>query len=670
LTEQAVHQLLTDTGHTLGPRTHIPGHTTDTTDTPHTTVEQALTDAGLPLHDTDHPQRLTFTGHLLLSHWATHLTTTHPTPHTPETAHTTAHTIAHQLANNPDPYIPSLTQWLLPPTTPEPTTKPTRAKPTLKPRRAQPIPAKINRRDVPVKIAPRPQLPAPLIPHTPDTVHITARQLANNPDPYIPSLTEGLLSLTTPQPTTSKPRRAKPTTKPTPAKSNRRGAAVTPLPWPQLPARLTIGPELQKLRDIVDAFIYKPEEIRTDGDHFGAALLISLQRTQKDKALDRKNYVENMAPGLSGPQAFMRLLGIFQAAGAFVTQGKKVEVAVMSPAQLRDVIILKEWPGADGKYITSHAAAQQLWGRFAASRRSHVVDGVWSMTNWKDGGVLQLLADAVAEIALDLRGNNLPLDERFIASLIWRDHRAIEDQAVIIHAILRARGIIEQPWPQPPIPLTAGPNLQLLRDTVDQFRHNERERLRTDGDRVRTTLLISLKRTPEDAPLVRQKYVDDLTSELSDDLARMQLLGMFQAAGAFIGQGATGGANLMNPTQLRDVVILKEWPEINGQHTTSYTAASQIWITALAKTRQHVVDGVWMMTNWEDGGVLQLLADAVAEIALDLRGNNLPLDERFIASLIWRDHRAIEDQAVIIHAILLARGIIKPGVKPQLPPRS
>ncbi|MFE5302156.1 hypothetical protein, partial [Streptomyces sp. NPDC056632] len=440
------------------------------------------------------------------------------------------------------------------------------------------------------------------------------------------------------------------------------------------PARLTIGPELQKLRDIVDAFIYKPEEIRTDGDRFGAALLISLQRTQKDDALDRKNYVENMAPGLSEPQALMRLLGIFQAAGAFVPHGKRVKV-VMSPAQLRDVIILKGWPGADGKYLTSHAAAQQIWGRSLATLRSRVVDGVWRMTNWNDGGVLQLLADAVAEIALDLKRNNLPLDERFIASLIWRDHRAIEDQAVIIHAILRARGIIhailrargiiEEPWPQPPIPLTAGPNLQLLRDTVDQFRHNERERLQTDGDRVRTTLLISLKRTHKDAPLVRQKYVDYLTSELSDELARMQLLGMFQAAGAFIGQGANGGVSVMNPTKLRDVVILKEWPEINGQHTTSYTAASQIWIKTLAKTRQHVVDGVWMMTNWNDGGVLQLLADAVAEIALDLKRNNLPLDERFIASLIWRDHRAIEDQAVIIHAILRARGIIKPGVKSQ-----
>ncbi|MFE5302431.1 hypothetical protein ACFRFD_39360, partial [Streptomyces sp. NPDC056632] len=634
LTEQAVHQLLTDTGHTLGPRTHIPGHTTDT---PHTTVEQALTDAGLPLHDTDNPQELTPTGHLLISHWATHLTTTHPThptPHTPETAHTIAHTIAHQLANNPDPYIPSLTQWLLPPPTQAPT--PTTQAPT---------------------------------PTTTQTSTSTTRATRGRPRG------RPTTRATRDRPTTRVPQR----TIPAPQRT-------TPAPWPELPASLAVGPAFQKLRNTVDAFTRNPSrQLTTDNARAETVLLMSLGRTREDKPVKSAAYIGYLAVDSVDYIASMRIMGMFVAGGAPVNAGAGGGISFR---KLKDVVDLKgSQYQKDGKWVnmSSHQLSKWMWGQGA---KQYVVSGVWAMMDWYTEGVFKVFADAVVEIAGQLQSVGMAVDPRNIAKLIWRDGRAIDEQAVMVDAILREWGVIEGHNPPPDghvfygrtvrvrpdrrtravighgiqLPLSGvqqGSKLEHIKNIVKEFKYNRDERLHTDHHRAATALLISLKRTVGDSILTRHQYVSHLTALKRSDYL---LQGMFAAAGVFMLRRKD---DALDTSQLKSIMALKGKAGKNGIPLTPRDVVSRIWGPSLSDSeirhKMHVVAGIWAMMNWDDGGIFQALADAVVEIFARLKDSEHTLDERerTIARNIWGDHRALDDQAVIVHAILRAKGMVQ-----------
>ncbi|MFE5302449.1 hypothetical protein ACFRFD_39455, partial [Streptomyces sp. NPDC056632] len=609
LTEQAVHQLLTDTGHTLGPRTHIPGQDSDG---PHTaTIEQALTDAGLPLHDTDHPQELTPTGHLLISHWATHLTTTHththPTPHTPETAHTTAHTIARQLANNPTPYIPSLTQWLLPPPTQAPT--PTTQGPGHRPSTRVPR----RRRDIPA------------------------------------------------------PRR------------------TTPVRWPQLPASFAVGPAFQKLRNTVDAFTRNPSrQLTTDNARAETVLLMSLGRARKDKPVKSAAYIGHLAVDSVDYFASMRIMGMFVAGGAQVDTRK----SGVSFRELKDIVDLKGSRYQKGDRwiaMTPSRLAKMIWGQHV---KLYIVSGVWAMMEWHAEGVFKELADAVVEIADQLQSAGMAAGPRSIAKLIWRDGRAIDEQAVMVDAILRERGVIEGHNPPPDghvfygrtvrlrpdrrtravgvqgihPPVSGGQQdskLQHLQHLVKEFKYNPDERLDTEGERAATALLISLKRTLADTFLTRHQYVAHLTEEKNSDYL---LKGMFAAAGTFM---LRRDDDVLTASRMKLIMALKGKLGKDGMQLTPREAVIQIWGSSLSvrelRARKENVAGIWAMMNWDDGGIFQALADAVVEIFAQLEGSEHTLDERerTIARNIWDDHRALDDQAVIVHAILRAKGMVQ-----------
>ncbi|MFE5302330.1 hypothetical protein [Streptomyces sp. NPDC056632] len=411
--------------------------------------------------------------------------------------------------------------------------------------------------------------------------------------------------------------------------------------WPEPPAGLTVGPQLKKLRDTVDAFIYDPtKQLKTDDERAGTALLISLTRTPDDRPINRSEY-PNLARYAS--KAWREFLGLFRVVGIFVTERTEPdEEFLMTPHQLGDAIALKE--SLTGLTTGPQAAASKLWGTPLGNARKPIVQGVWDGMNWHGNGVLRLFAEAVIEIADQLRRHDLPVKARTISRLIWRDDRADAYQDVVVKSILRTR--------------EGGP-FRRLRSRVQEFTYDPEGQYATDRDRSSAALLISLKNTSADSAIARSNYLSKLTAEGNTATANAHLTGKFRGVGAFMRKRKTIDEGVMTSSQLRAVMSLHGASTEKGSPVTSADAVKLVWGSSLKGNtgyiRRYVVEGVWAMMNWNDGDVFQDFADAVVEIARQMQDDEEPIDEHGIAKLIWADDRAIEDQVVIVHAILRTR---------------
>ncbi|MFE5302476.1 hypothetical protein ACFRFD_39620, partial [Streptomyces sp. NPDC056632] len=236
--------------------------------------------------------------------------------------------------------------------------------------------------------------------------HTIARQLANNPTPYIPSLTQWLLPPPTQAPTPT------PTTKE--------------------------GPKLLHLRKLVKEFKYNPEDLlETEEQRSQTALKISLKMKSAHKSIIRSKYDSHLAGDKGSKTRNSRTLGMFLAGGATI-KGKRVQ---MTPLQMGKVMELKNsrhW--TKDKPASPNAAALRIWDK-SLTKRQYVVAGVWAMMNWNDGDIFQALAEAVVEVAHQLKNSGKPVKAKMIAKRIWEDNRALEYQAVIVRAILLEKAI-------------------------------------------------------------------------------------------------------------------------------------------------------------------------------------------------------------------------------------
>ncbi|MFE5302459.1 hypothetical protein, partial [Streptomyces sp. NPDC056632] len=423
--------------------------------------------------------------------------------------------------------------------------------------------------------------------------------------------------------------------------------------WPEPPAGLTVGPKLQELRDAVDAFIYDPEQtFDTDDERAGTALLISLTRTPNDLPINRSAY-QTLRQGFSWST---ELLGLLKAVGAFVNERiEPGEESALTPSQMGDIIPLKE--PLNGLTITSHAAASKIWGPPRASTRRIIVQGVWAGINWHSNGVLRLFAEAVIEIADQLRRNNMPAKTRTISNLIWRDDRADAYQDVVVKSILRER--------------EGGP-FRRLRSRVKGFTYDSEGQYATDRDRGSAALLISLKNASGGPAIARSNYLSKLTKERNGSSADAHISGMFRGVGAFSIKRKKSDEDVMTSSQLWAVMSLHGKSTEKGSPVSSVDAVKLVWGSSIEgnvrRLRRHLVEGVWAMMNWNDGDVFQDFADAVVDIARQMQDDEEPIDERGIAKLIWADGRAIEDQVVIVHAILRARGVVEEEAPPTTSP--
>ncbi|MFE5301593.1 hypothetical protein [Streptomyces sp. NPDC056632] len=450
--------------------------------------------------------------------------------------------------------------------------------------------------------------------------------------------------------------------------------------WRRPPAPLVIGPKLQVLRNTAEGFTYMGDEnVVTEHDLANVVLLISLSRTNADLELKFGQYVDHLMSGLSASNATVRLGAMFRTGGTYVIEKAASGGGVMAPDQMAQVMALKGERGLDGKPLKRNGVVRLIW-KDTGLKRGVVVEGVWAMMNWADGDVRQALADAVVEIARDMKRNGMRLDEHLIAGLIWRDDRAIEYQVVVVKAILKERraeveedldlrrittdsrttAVVQSTWrarrpvwPAPPGHLTVGPKLQLLRDTAAAFTYKKGGLPTTDDNRANLVLLIALSRTSKVSAITRVEYVE-LTPDLGVESSRTQIMGYFGPGGAYLREKEHGVYAVMSPDQMEQVMALRGALGNDGGPLTPVRAADRIWGDKVAN-RAPVVEAVWAMMNWRNGGALQMLAEAVVEIALDMTRSGMRVSPHTIAGLIWRDGRALEYQVVVVKAILKDR---------------
>ncbi|MFE5301969.1 hypothetical protein [Streptomyces sp. NPDC056632] len=212
---------------------------------------------------------------------------------------------------------------------------------------------------------------------------------------------------------------------------------ATSVPWPAPPGSLAVGRSLQRLRDTVDALDDAMPLDQRRGGRAEILLMVSLKKTNKDEPVMRSSDVEDLTLGQNLRSEDAGLVGRYLAVGAFIDPGTgSAHSPVMTPNQMRTVMELQGMLRTDGKPVRIAAVVSHLWGP-AAQNRKHVVDAVWSTMNWDNGTLSQRLAEAVVEIADDLKRHRMPVDAKVIAGLIWRDDRALDYQAVIVEAILQ-----------------------------------------------------------------------------------------------------------------------------------------------------------------------------------------------------------------------------------------
>ncbi|MFE5302232.1 hypothetical protein [Streptomyces sp. NPDC056632] len=451
--------------------------------------------------------------------------------------------------------------------------------------------------------------------------------------------------------------------------------------WRRPPAPLVIGPKMQTLRNTVKSFTYKGDEkIVTDSDRANAVLLISLSRTRWDSEVNRSLYMKHLVAGLAKTSAIMRLGGMFLMSGAMIQGQGGSSTGIMMPDQMENVVNLSGMAGGDEEAHTVNDIVLRTWP-VNTQKRAALVEGVRAMMDWRNGDVLQALAEAVVEIARAMKRTGMSVDEYLIASLIWRDDRALEYQVIIVRAILedwrveidrveeipgestgvedsRTTAVVQSTWrarrnlwPVPPAPLTVGSKLQQLRDAVEAFSYKGGELLATDDDRANLSLMISLDRTKDALGLNRTMYLRHLVPDGGEDSARAELMGYFRPGGAYIREKKYGGYEVMSSVQMAQIMALKDALGANGRPLTALEAARQVWGPKVS-TRPPVVAAVWAMMGWRNGGALQLLAEAVVEIAVDMRRHNIQVGPDLIAELIWRDDRALAYQVVMVQAIL------------------